>query len=87
MCVVSMIGDQWRGNFPASYPTFPEVSKVEFEALRREVEELKKLLVAAKNFDEATGQKDCEMEEKIKFIRQVADAVGVDLSEVFGGEK
>ena len=87
MCVVSMIGDTWKGNFPTTYPTFPEVSKVEFEALRREVEELKKLLVAAKNFDEATGQKDCEMEEKIKFIRQVADSVGVDLSEVFGGEK
>lgn len=87
MCVVSMIGDQWKGNFPTMYPTFPQVSKSEFDALKKEVEELKKLLISAKQFDEATGQKDCEMEEKIKFIKQVADSVGVDLSEVFGSEK
>ena len=86
MCVVSMIGDQWKGNFPTIYPKFPEVTKSEFHTLKKEVEELKKLLIAAKQFDEATGQKDCEMEDKIKFIKQVADSVGVDLSEVFGNK-
>lgn len=54
----------------------------EFEALRREVQELKELLKAAKKFDQATGQPDCEMDEKIAFIKQVAEFVGVDLQDV-----
>lgn len=62
----------------------PEISKEEFDALRKEVEELKILLLAAKRFDEATGQADCEMDEKIELIRRVADFVGVDVDEVFG---
>ncbi|WZO97296.1 hypothetical protein EP7_004321 [Isosphaeraceae bacterium EP7] len=57
---------------------------MEFDALKREVEALKKLLGEAKRFDEVTGQPDCEMDSKVKFIRQIADAVGVDLKDVFG---
>jgi len=36
---------------------------------------------AAKEFDEATGQKECENADKVKFIKQVAEAefVGVDI--------
>ena len=60
------------------------VSKEDFAALRKEVEELKILLLAARRFDEATGQKDCEMDEKVAFLRGVAEFVGVDLEEVFG---
>lgn len=59
------------------------VTKEEFDSLKKEVEELKKLLLAAKEFDEKTGQKDCEMDEKIEFIKKVADFVGVDLNKVF----
>lgn len=86
MCVVSMIGDDWRSKFPSTYPNLSEISRAEFIALKLEVQELKKLLIAAKQFDEVTGQKDCEMEDKIKFIKEIADAVGVDLSEVFGNK-
>lgn len=84
MCVVSMLGDSWSSGFPNSYPTFPSVTRDEFEKLRREVEELKRLLIAAKRYDEATGQKDCEMDEKVEMIRKVAEAVGVNVDEVFG---
>lgn len=63
--------------------TITEVSRLEFDALKREVIELKKLLKAAKKFDEATGQPDCEMGEKIAIIRKVAEAVGVNLDEIF----
>lgn len=55
----------------------------EFDALKREVEALKDLLKAAKLYDEKTGQKDCEMDEKIALIKKVADMVGVDLKDVF----
>lgn len=50
MCVVSNIGDSWRGNFPNTYPTITpwvinnptEVTKVEFVNLQQQNEELKK---------------------------------------------
>jgi hypothetical protein len=62
---------------------FDRISRAEFEALKREIEELKQLLTAAKKFDEATGQKDCEMEDKVRFLKQMAKHLGVDLSDVF----
>lgn len=96
MCMVSNIGTDWTRTFPQSYPNVPRpipstwhittdgVSRADFDKLKREVEELKKLLVAAKAYDEATGQPDCEMEEKVDLIKRVAEAVGVDLEDVFG---
>lgn len=60
-----------------------EVSKADFDALRAEVLELKKLLEAAKAFDKATGQPHCEMDEKVNLIKAIAKMVGVDLGEVF----
>jgi hypothetical protein len=98
MCMVSNIGDGWAEYIPKKYPQFvpkpqqqiilsSEVSRVEFEALRKEVVELKKLLEAAKKFDEATGQPECQMEAKVKLIKEIAKLVGVDLGDVFGDEK
>lgn len=60
------------------------VSKEEFEALRRDVEEMKALLKRAKIYDEANGEPDCEMDEKVALLKKVAELVGVDLSEIFG---
>lgn len=59
------------------------VSQEEFDKLKKDVEELKELLKAAKKYDEATGQKDCEMDEKVEFIKKIAKFVGVDLNDVF----
>lgn len=95
MCVVSFVGDEWGRTFPDRWPNVPtqptpttifitEVTKEEFEALKKEVKALKKLLLAAKEFDEATGQPDCEMDEKVELIKRIAEAVGVDLEDVFG---
>ena len=57
-------------------------SKEEFEKLKKEVQELAKLLKAAKKYDAATGQPDCEMAEKVAFIKHIAETVGVDLKDV-----
>lgn len=96
MCVVSDIGDSWGTRFPDRWPNIPYqepgwpylptdgVSRDEFNALRHEMQELKKLLLAAKAYDEATGQPDCEMDAKVELIRRVAEAVGVDVDDVFG---
>lgn len=93
MCAVSFIGGDWTKRWPnnpanpfapQSLPaTYPEISRAEFNALKNEVEELKKLLLAGKAYDEATGQADCEQEDKIALIKKIAEVVGVDLSEVF----
>lgn len=62
------------------------ISVEDFEALKAEVEALKELLKAAKIYDEATGQTDCESPDKVAFLRMVAEFVGVDLEEIFGGK-
>ena len=92
MCMVSNLGTGYGDTFPERWPSIPippqpvyepAISREEFEALRREIEELKKLLRAAKDFDEATGQPDCEMDEKVELIKRVAELVGVDLEDLF----
>ena len=91
MCVVSNVTDYWQ-NQPAIKPftvtddyrkVLDGVSRREFDELKRQVIELKELLVAAKKFDEKTGQPGCEMEDKVKLVKGVADALGVDMSKVF----
>ena len=93
MCVVSMIGDhfneKWREPYkPYTYPNYPvnsfqqEVSKEEFDQLKREVEELKALLKRAKIYDEKNNEPNCEIEEKMEFLRKVAELVGIDLNDV-----
>lgn len=100
MCVVSYVGDYFRDtmpqkpywpavapvvNPPATVPVvITNITREEFDALKRDVEEFKLLLKAAKRFDEKTGQPDCETESKIALIKSLADLVGVDMSEVFG---
>ncbi|VDM11381.1 unnamed protein product [Wuchereria bancrofti] len=72
---------------PPIQPDFwsiPWATKQEFEQLKKEVEDMKKLLIRAKEYDEKTGQPDCEMEEKVALLKKVAELVGVDLSEIFG---
>lgn len=61
-------------------PKFP--TREEFNELKKEVEELKKLLVRAKEYDEKNNEPNCEIEEKMKFLKEVAKLVGVDLDEV-----
>jgi hypothetical protein len=101
MCMVSNIGDEWGKTFPQKWPQFPHedttspapiviregVSQADFDALKKEVEELKKLLAAAKEFDARTGQPHCEMDAKVKLIKEIAKLVGVELGDVFEAPK
>jgi hypothetical protein len=92
MCAVSAVGDNYQIDFPNRYPNWAQpgniaqplnVTRLEFETLRLEVESLKTLLLAAKKFDEDTGQKDCEVDEKVAMIKKIAELVGVNMDEVF----
>lgn len=99
MCVISNMGDQYRDTFPKRWPNVvphveptapivinnpPVISREEFEALKQEVEELRKFLLAAKDFDRMTGQPDCEHGDKVALIKKLAELVDVDMDDVFG---
>lgn len=90
MCGMSSIHDYWNNKFPNSYPnTFNNIAhslaidtlQNEVAVLRKDIEQLKILLAAAKKYDESTGQAECESEEKMKLLKTVAEALGIDLSD------
>ena len=91
MCNVSMIAKDWTERMWQQYPQIfpfnqglqPPVSREEFNTLKAELESIKKLLVAAKQYDTETNQPDCEDAEKIALFRQLAKALGVDINDVF----
>lgn len=95
MCTVSMVGEHYSEKYNKLYPdtnfwsgATPTVyvSQREFEALKRDVEEMKKLLLRAKEYDERNNEPHCEMDEKVALLKQIAKVVGVDLSAVFGAD-
>ena len=57
--------------------------KTDLDALRRDFEQLVTRLKLAKALDVATGQPDCEMEEKVALIKRISELVGVSLEDVF----
>lgn len=90
-----MIGDHWRDKWQPepwfthihTYGNLPQgVTKEEFDALKKDVEDLKKLLARAKEYDAKNGEPDCEIDSKMAVLRKVAEAVGVDLDEVLKKE-
>lgn len=62
------------------------ITRAAFDELKKELAAIKDLLLAAKKYNEATGQKDCEDKEKIKLFKRLAEITGVDLSKVFAKE-
>ncbi len=89
MCSVSAVGDYWQRNPGIAAPYITPMyasnyaTKAELDVLRKEMEALRELLVAAKKYDEATGQPHCESEEKVALIKRLAEIAGVDMQEVF----
>lgn len=87
MCTVSMIGDHYsdKWNQPKYQPIFTNISNIskeEFDALKKEVEEMKELLKKAKIYDEKNNEPNCEMEDKIALLKKIAELVGVDLKDI-----
>lgn len=91
MCVVSaIVGNQeqrWQQVYPWAFnpPRFAsfEVSEADWSSLKKEVEELRTLIVAAKKYDEFTLQPHCEHADKVALMRRLADMVGVSYGEIF----
>ncbi len=95
MCVVSMIGDHFHDKWdplkqiqPSTITTdqlhkYLAPTRKEFNDLKKEVEEMKKLLERALEYDKRNNEPNCEMEEKVALLKKVAKMVGVDLNEIF----
>lgn len=58
------------------------ITREEFDALKRDVLEMKELLKRAKKYDEDNGEPDCEMEEKVALVRKVCELVGVNIDDI-----
>lgn len=90
MCVYSMIADHYIDKWvptPYKYPTtsppivlpdFPVGTTKKVPTIE-EIQEMLELLKKAKEYDEKTNQKDCELEEKKEALRQVAKLLGVEI--------
>ncbi len=66
----------WTKVFPVQVP------KEDFDKLKEDVEEMKELLRRAKIYDEVNGEPNCEIEDKMEFLKQVAKLVGINLDDV-----
>lgn len=98
MCAVSMVADhyndlwkqqQWQQQWQmptvvSPWPLASTVTREEFDELKRQVEEMKTLLMRAKDYDDRTDQPDCESAEKFELIRRIAELVGVKLPDFIG---
>jgi len=89
MCVVSMVGDHFQDKWN-QYPyndllnkaQLGNITRWEFEELKKEVKEMKDLLVKAKIYDTQHNEPDCEIEDKMKFLKECAKLVGIDLDDI-----
>lgn len=69
--------------YPGARPIIP-VDRVEFDDLKKQVEEMIALMKRAKKYDEDNNEPDCEVDEKMDLLRKVAKLVGVDLDKEVG---
>lgn len=101
MCAVSMISDHYQQKWqPTTYQqgtgisnnpfvyfqAQQQVTQQQFDELKKEVLEMKALLLAAKAYDEKNHQSDCEMKDKVVVLQKIAQLVGVSLEDVFKKE-
>jgi hypothetical protein len=74
---------QWNGTISNVTYNPSQVSKEDFDALKKDVEEMKKLLERALDYDKRNNEPNCEMEEKVALLKKVAELVGVSLEDIF----
>jgi hypothetical protein len=91
MCVVSMIfdhfGDKWGKWVPPAHPAptypvpmpYPVPVPAPSPISPEEVEEFRKLLERAREYDRAHSQPDCELEEKRKKVKELAEMLGIKI--------
>lgn len=56
-----------------------ELVGLQVKAVVEWLKKIDKILIAARDFDEATGQPDCETAEKMQNLKELAEAFGVEM--------
>lgn len=77
MCLRSQVGEYYTQQWHAQPQPIEEVK------LKFDMENLRKLLLLAGAIDDANGETDCPMEEKVELIKALARSVDVDMEDVF----
>lgn len=81
-------GWPWQPVIPTVPTTIPKdfrdiwrehVENAEIADLKKRVEALEELLRKGKEYDAATGQPDCELDEKKEALRKLAEQLGVEI--------
>jgi hypothetical protein len=87
MCVVSMImdhyDDEWRkrANPPEPQPIYvPMVPWTPQPIQPHEIDEFRRLLERAREYDKKNNEPDCEMESKRQKLLDLAKQLGIDIS-------
>ncbi len=83
MCVVSMIMDHYKDKWEPSQPfvlggVFPPLSPT--LPTPQEMEEFRKLLERAREYDKKNNEPDCELQEKKDALLAIAKKLGIDIS-------
>ncbi len=89
MCVVSMVMEhkfnEWQQRFypvyvPAQppYPLVPPPSPP--MPTQEEVDEFRRLLERAREYDRKNGEPDCELVEKRQKLQDMADSLGIEIN-------
>lgn len=89
MCVVSMImqhfHDKWeplvphQWVFPVPVPR-PMPAPAPPMITPQEVDEFRRLLERAREYDRKNGEPDCELDEKRQALKKLAEQLGVDIA-------
>lgn len=58
------------------------ITRQEFDNLKKQVEDMKRLLERALKYDEENKEPRCETDAKVALLKKVAEAFGVDLTEI-----
>lgn len=90
MCVVSMVmdhfGDEWRRRYYPIQPVTPQpispfvVSPFVPLPTQQELDEFRRLLERAREYDRKNNEPDCEMDDKKRKLLDMARELGVDIS-------
>ena len=94
MCVVSMVMDHYWDKWnqppyqqplpapvnPFQSPPYIPLPQPQRIPTPEEIEEFRKLIERARDYDKRNKEPDCEMDEKKKLLKQLAEKLGVDIS-------
>lgn len=81
MCTVSMIMDHYREKWEPYLPYQPNpwVPNPPVPT-HEEVEEFRRLLDRARDYDRRHNEPNCELAEKRRVLKEIADQLGIDIS-------